>query len=307
MHGGVSARVRLAERRAASLCCRHEVPPLRMGSVTFGKIPEGEGVLCEGGFEACGKMSAVFERKKGSYFEDCEYGTSLTPDSDQTVRIGVVAMQRMLVRCAAYRACYAKLNAAAAAALRAKVADRRGFAGLDVEETGYESAEALVQACHDDDWVLEKAALTRPLFPAVEASTGRILFTETFEVPDLCKRLIGLGKALGMHPHQVGAWSLRKDACEQPAAAGDGEVGARVLGHRHVNSRTMDRVYRADLRTRDLGAYWMRREMLANVEGAPMDSLSAQRVVGLGGVRSYADVPDGREREAAEGDEVVAY
>ena len=48
--------------RVASSRRRHEVPPLRMGSVTFGKIPEGEGVLCEGGFEACGKMSAPFER-----------------------------------------------------------------------------------------------------------------------------------------------------------------------------------------------------------------------------------------------------
>ena len=71
-----------------------------------------------------------------------------------------------------------------------------------------------------------------------------------------------------MSRHKVGAWSLRKDACEQPASAGDGAVAARVLGHRQVNSRTMDRVYRADLRTRDLGAYWMRREALGSVEGA---------------------------------------
>lgn len=71
----------------------------------------------------------------------------------------------------------------------------------------------------------------------------------------ICKKLVDTGIKIGMHKHKVGAWSLRKDASEQPAAAGDGEVAARV--------------YRADLRTRDLGAYWMRREALPSVEVGP--------------------------------------
>ena len=45
--------------------------------------------------------------------------------------------------------------------------------------------------------------------------------------------------------------------------AGDTMLAARVLGHRRVNSRTMDRVYRADLRLRDLGRYW-RGELVPN-------------------------------------------
>ena len=101
---------------------------------------------------------------------------------------------------------------------------------------------------------LDEAALNLPLFPGIDEETGCFLFTETFDCDRLCKRLTSSGRKVGMNKHKVGAWSFRKDACEQPAAAGDGEVAARVLGHRHVNSRTMDRVYRADLRCRDLGA-----------------------------------------------------
>ena len=83
------------------------------------------------------------------------------------------------------------------------------------------------------------AALDQPLFPAVDEATGNFLFTESFQVQRMCRRLIETGARIGMNKHKVGAWSLRKDACEQPAAAGDGEVAARVLGHRQVNSRTM--------------------------------------------------------------------
>ena len=102
---------------------------------------------------------------------------------------------------------------------------------------------------------------------------------------------------MGMPKHKVGLWSPRKDACEKPAAAGDGEVAARVLGHRHVNSRTMDRVYRADLRTRDLGAYATGRVALASVAVAPLTSLSARRVPEMAGVLHDEDVPvDAPER-----------
>eukprot|EP00966_Prymnesium_polylepis_P265361 6130580-Prymnesium_polylepis.1 len=89
-------------------------------------------------------------------------------------------------------------------------------------------------------------------------------------------------------------------------AAGDGEVAARVLGHRHVNSRTMDRVYLADLRTRDLGAHWMRREALASVEKRPLTSLSAARVPAASGVRGFVDVPAGAKRDGALNDALVA-
>jgi len=113
----------------------------------------------------------------------------------------------------------------------------------------------------------------------------------------LCKRLVDAGGQMGWNKHKVGAWSLRKDACEVVASTGQGEVAARVLGHRNVNSRTMERVYRADLRRKDLGAFWTGRE--AVVIGAPLQCLSARRVPKAGGVRSFNDVPEGAEREAA--------
>ena len=119
----------------------------------------------------------------------------------------------------------------------------------------------------------------------------QVPFSETLEVEILSKRFISAAVSMGMPKHKVGLWSPRKDACEKAAAAGDGEVAARVLGHRHVNSRTMDRVYRADLRTRDLGAYATGRAALASVAAAPLTSLSARRVPEMAGVVFEEDVP----------------
>ena len=211
------------------------------------------------------------------------------------VRISTLGLIRLLLRTASFRACYALLGEAEATALRAEVASPDGFAGLRCAATGYASELALVEAARADGWVLDAAALERPLFPAVDEGSGRFLFSETFEVERLCPRLLEAGRGLGMHRHRVGAWSFRKDACERPAHAGYGVVAARVLGHRSVNSRTMDRVYRSDLRTRDLGAFWMKRPALELT--APLRSLSATRVERLGGVRGMDDVPsDAPER-----------
>ena len=71
-----------------------------------------------------------------------------------------------------------------------KVADPGGFAGLAIEDTGYNSFLALARACREDAWVLDRAALDRPLFPAIDEATGLFLFTESFQVRRVCKRLI---------------------------------------------------------------------------------------------------------------------
>ena len=62
-------------------------------------------------------------------------------------RIGTLAMVRLLLRCGSFRACYSKLSEASAAALRRKVAEPSGFAGLELADTGYETLPALVAAC----------------------------------------------------------------------------------------------------------------------------------------------------------------
>eukprot|EP00964_Phaeocystis_antarctica_P036885 scaffold21053_cov42-Phaeocystis_antarctica.AAC.1 len=84
----------------------------------------------------------------------------------------------------------------------------------------------------------------------------------------LCERLVNTGSQMGWNKHKVGAWSLRKDACEAVASRGQGKVAARVLGHRSVNGRTIDQVYRADLRCTDLGVFWTGRT--AARIGAPL-------------------------------------
>ena len=158
-------------------------------------------MLTEGDFEALCRMEVSFKRKKGEYFACYDFGTAITPDSDQMVRIGTVAMIRLLVRCGSFLACYSKLSESEARRLRAKVADPSGFAGLEIEDTGYESFEELVAACRASGWVLDAAALDRPLFPGVDEETGRFLFTETFEVERICKKLVDTGIKMGMHKH----------------------------------------------------------------------------------------------------------
>ena len=77
---------------------------------------EGEAgaVRMEGDFEALSRMEVTFRRKKGEYYAKYEFGTSLTPDSDQMMRIGTLAMVRLLLRCGSFRACYSKLSEASA-------------------------------------------------------------------------------------------------------------------------------------------------------------------------------------------------
>ena len=99
------------------------------------------------------------------------------------------------------------------------------------------------------------------MFPMIDKATGNFLLGSrmTYGGEALGKRLNEIGVSLGFQKGVIGAWSLRKDACEVQATCGSADatfLAARVLGHRKVNSRTMDRVYRADLRLRDLGQHW---------------------------------------------------
>ena len=133
------------------LAGRHELPPLTMGDLSIAADEllrglGGAGVMTEGDFEALIRMEVTFARKKGEYYACYEFGTAITPDSDQMMRIGTLAMVRLLLRCGSFRACYSKLSEASAAALRRKVAEPSGFAGLELEDTGYETLPALVAA-----------------------------------------------------------------------------------------------------------------------------------------------------------------
>jgi hypothetical protein len=231
-----------------------EEAPLRAGDLhtTFVDVVDD---VTEELIERLTRLELTYRRKKGAYFASCEFGTSVSPDSGEFVRLGTASVLRLMLVVGAYRKCYAKLAAASAAELRAEVAAPGGFAGLDWRRTGYDSAAALVNACREDRWVLDDAAVNRPLLPGIDAKTGNFMFDRTCEVHEICEHLKAVGCTLGMNRYAVGAWSWRKDACEVVAASGDGPLAARVLCHRSVNSRTMDRVYRADLRCKDMGRY----------------------------------------------------
>ena len=99
------------------LAGRHELPPLTMGDLSIAADEllrglGGAGVMTEGDFEALIRMEVTFARKKGEYYACYEFGTAITPDSDQMMRIGTLAMVRLLLRCGSFRACYSKLSEA---------------------------------------------------------------------------------------------------------------------------------------------------------------------------------------------------
>jgi hypothetical protein len=64
------------------------------------------------------RMEITFERKKGEYYACYDFGTAITPDSDEMVRIGTLAMIRLQLRTASFAAYYSKLSDSDAAALR---------------------------------------------------------------------------------------------------------------------------------------------------------------------------------------------
>jgi hypothetical protein len=200
----------------------YELPPLQMGSLAISpeRLRQVVESTTSADVEMLLRMEISFERKKGEYFACYDFGTAITPDSDEMVRIGTLAMIRLQLVTASYAACYAKLSEAQAAALRHDVADPEGFGGLALERTGYDSWGALVAACRESGWALDPAAYDRPLFPGVDEKTGKFLFTESFEVQRLCNTLISTGRKLGFNKHGVGAWSLRKDATEVVAKSG---------------------------------------------------------------------------------------
>lgn len=111
-------------------------PPLIASDLLAGKFAEPL-VLPETGCATLWYFETSFERVKGQYFATVRFGTALTPDSDATVRLGTVALCRLLLRTAAPRAVYAKLTGSEVVALRRKVDDPEGFAGLALEDTKY--------------------------------------------------------------------------------------------------------------------------------------------------------------------------
>ena len=290
------------------------VPPLIVADLLVGKFESALPLTRDGEVTASFYFEVAFERVKGQYFSNTSFGTAVTPDSDEAVRLATAGLLRLLLRTAAPRAVYAKLSASNVVALRHKVDAPEGFDGLSLADTKYESWAALVAACCEDDWVMDEAALERALFPAVDRATGRFLLGSgaTYDGGDMGSRLNEVAVELGYHKSTVGAWSLRKDACDvvaQGPGATDTMTAARVLGHRRVNSRTMDRVYRADLRRRDLGRYWRMLRFGETEEAAraePLKSPSAQRVPAAVYLKSFSELPEhAPERAAVEKEEEV--
>jgi len=289
--------------------------PLIWEDLLVGTLDDDGGLqLPHGGGAARFYFEIFFQRAKGQYFSNLQFGTCVTPDSDEMVRLGTVALCRLLLRTAAPKAVYAKLSREEVVALRRKVDDPAGFAGLELADTKYESWADLVAACCDSRWVLDDAAEDRVMFPMIDKATGNFLLGSrmTYGGEALGKRLNEIGVSLGFQKGVIGAWSLRKDACEVQATCGSADatfLAARVLGHRKVNSRTMDRVYRADLRLRDLGQHWRGAEKPAQLLCA-LSSPSAKRVPAAGAAAAmhFSELPaDAPEREAVEARAAVIH
>ena len=83
--------------------------PLSWEDLLVGKLDDKDGGLNlpNGGGTAWFYFELFFRRLKGSYFSNVQFGTSVTPDSDEMVRLGTVALCRLLLRTAAPKAVYA--------------------------------------------------------------------------------------------------------------------------------------------------------------------------------------------------------
>ena len=57
----------------------------------------------------CSIPQVKFDRNKGQYFTNYIFGTAITPDSDEMVRLGTVSLLRLLRRTASFKAVYQKL------------------------------------------------------------------------------------------------------------------------------------------------------------------------------------------------------
>ena len=146
----------------------------------------------------------------------------------------------------------------------------------------------MIAASRKDSWALDEGARKRPLFPRTNAR-GDYDVLRSMPMEDVAKGVAQTGKDIGMHPHKLGVWSFRKDACQVVQVGAGGPAAARVLGHEAVDSRTMNRVYIADKSRTDHGACW--RQEAPKTRDAPSMSLSACRVQAAGGVRSDLDLP----------------
>ncbi|EOD32703.1 hypothetical protein EMIHUDRAFT_230488 [Emiliania huxleyi CCMP1516] len=83
--------------------------PLVWQDLLVGKLEEGL-ELPHGGGLAWFYFELIYQRAKGQYFSNVQYGTCVTPDSDEMIRLGTVTLQRLMVRTAAAKAVYANLT-----------------------------------------------------------------------------------------------------------------------------------------------------------------------------------------------------
>ena len=136
----------------------HNVAPMRIENLVIKPFSVGQ-VVTEGGFECTLQMEVKTERSKGSYMEETEYRTSLTPNAEKMVRQSNPRIARQLLRTCIFRAVFAKLSHADRKRLMAEVRDG-GFKGLSddeaelFEKTGYRSHRELAAAVRADNWIV---------------------------------------------------------------------------------------------------------------------------------------------------------
>lgn len=112
-----------------------------------------------------------------------------------------------------------------------------GFAGVALEDTGYESWEAMADACEASRWAKQAGTSMWVLFPNVAADTGTIDQFTTFDARALALALIAAGAQLGYEPNRWGTWAIRKKGTAELTEAGRPEDASMWLGHADPNSR----------------------------------------------------------------------
>ena len=251
----------------------------------------------------------------------------MTASGNEMVRSGTSRLAKVGLRIAAYQACFARLSAEEAKALRAVVFSSSGFEGLHTENverlTRYATVGEMTEAAEASGWALadEETDVLVPDERGVEAAGGTLLrrrmrrlreselpllprvdddgmlrVRESFSAEAIGTGILELGRCLGTPMKQMRAWGLRKFAAENVVRCAGARLACRFLQHRDTEGASLNRVYRNSLNNLAAGGFVTGREG-AGEAITPVSVLVFARVPETARVRHFTDLPvDAPER-----------
>merc|ERR550514_2086033 len=88
-----------------------------------------------------------------------------------------------------------------------------GFTGLTLEQTGYESWDAMADAVEESNWKKQPGTADWVVFPETDRETGAFHQRRAFDARSLAYAFTAAGDQLGFEKNRWGVWVLRKNGC----------------------------------------------------------------------------------------------